>query len=194
MSKKFKIIRNILIGLLIVALLIVASVFFAVRFVIVPDYNKSGDLIGKEKREITSGEVFEMAKYLKDKQFVDNMMNFDSEAAKEALSVLIELETELGIAPDTTKKPASQKNPEDIIGNVDLDSKQSSAYKRIMATADADEISAGLAIIAKIDLEKINNFYKAGKTDEMKNYIKSVLTPSEISTSLKLYNKYKHLL
>ena len=53
---------------------------------------------------------------------------------------------------------------------------------------------AGMSIISKVDISKVNKLKNEGKTSELKSYIKSVLSPSEISTSLKLYNKYKHLL
>ena len=84
--------------------------------------------------------------------------------------------------------------PPKIPDEIKVSKEQQSAYDRIMAAASKEEIQAGMAIIAKVDISKVNALNSAGKTDEMKKYIKSVLTSSEISTALKLYRKYKHLL
>ena len=63
-----------------------------------------------------------------------------------------------------------------------------------MNEADKDEIALGMSILAKIDISKVNELRKQGKNSEIKEYLRSVLTPEEISAALKLYNKYKHLL
>jgi hypothetical protein len=68
------------------------------------------------------------------------------------------------------------------------------AYQRIMNEASKDEISVGMSIISKVDISKVNELRRQGKNSEIKAYLKSVLSSSEISTALKLYNKYKHLL
>ncbi len=65
---------------------------------------------------------------------------------------------------------------------------------RILAAATKEEIETGMAILMKVDLEKVKTLQEAGKTKELKTYIKSVLTKSEINKSVSLYNKYKHLL
>lgn len=72
--------------------------------------------------------------------------------------------------------------------------KQGTAYDRIMATASKEEIAAGMAILAKVDMGKVNALRSTGKTAELKKYITSVLTSSEIRTALRLYNKYAYLL
>lgn len=78
--------------------------------------------------------------------------------------------------------------------NQQIAKENTTAYQRIMDEASNDEISQGLAIISKVDISKVNQLRSQGKTSEAKAYIKSVLTPGEISAALSLYNKYKHLL
>lgn len=113
-------------------------------------------------------------------------------------------ETTVEAPPENTQKPdikeenpkapektaESPQNDADISGPIDT----KSAYQRIMNTASKEEISQGKAIIAKVDMSKVNALRKAGDTSQVKAYVKSVLTPGEISTAVTLYNKYKHLL
>ena len=94
-------------------------------------------------------------------------------------------------SPRPTPTPfAPPKIPDDI----KVSKEQQTAYDRIMAAASKEEIQTGMAIIAKVNMNKVNQLNGQGKTAELKKYIKSVLTSGEISTALKLYNKYKHLL
>lgn len=88
--------------------------------------------------------------------------------------------------------PAPAQQPQ--IQKSDVPKKHQTAYDRIMAAASKEEIQAGMAIIAKVNMSKVNSLQAAGKTSELKAYIKSVLSSGEISTALKLYRKYKHLL
>lgn len=73
-------------------------------------------------------------------------------------------------------------------------SNQGTAYERIMAAATKEDIAVGTAILSKVDMGKINSLRSTGKTKELKKYLKSVLTSSEIKTALRLYKKYSHLL
>ena len=95
--------------------------------------------------------------------------------------------------PAPTPAPTPFKPPE-IPKGVKVSKQQKTAYDRIMAAASKEEIQAGIAILSKVDMAKVNALNSAGNRKELKKYIKSVLTSSEISTSLKLYRKYKHLL
>ena len=98
------------------------------------------------------------------------------------------------IKEDSPKAPEkSNENPQnetDLSGPIDT----KGAYQRIMNTASKEEISQGKAIISKVDMSKVNALRKSGDTSQVKAYVKSVLTPGEISTAVTLYNKYKHLL
>ena len=91
-----------------------------------------------------------------------------------------------------TENVDNSENPDN--SNQQISKENTTAYQRIMGEASSDEISQGLAIISKVDVSKVNQLRSQGKTAEAKAYIKSVLTPGEISSALNLYNKYKHLL
>lgn len=95
---------------------------------------------------------------------------------------------------DTTAQPTAAPDKSVLISKSDVPAKKQSAYDRIMAAASKEEIQTGMAIIAKVNMGKVNSLQAAGKTSELKAYIKSVLSSGEISTALKLYKKYKHLL
>lgn len=113
--------------------------------------------------------------------------------------VFTQVETSHIATPIVTPTPAPTPVPTPFVppkipDEIKVSKEQQSAYDRIMAAASKEEIQAGMRIIAKVDMNKVNNLNKAGKKNELKAYIKSVLTSSEIATSLKLYRKYKHLL
>ncbi|MBE7015767.1 MAG: hypothetical protein E7417_02965 [Ruminococcaceae bacterium] len=93
--------------------------------------------------------------------------------------------------PTATNPPPQQFEP---LSKEDVPKKHQTAYDRIMAAASKEEIQAGMAIIAKVNMGKVNSLQSSGNTKELKSYIKSVLTSGEISTALRLYRKYKHLL
>ena len=157
-----------------------------------------------------------------DKQVIDNILNFDKQSAAEIMKAMTELDQESKQAeaenqggadtqsasdgnPDgETANPAenggdsgsssvtgeNQSNDPDISKPIDA----KGAYQRIMNTASKEEISEGMAIIAKVDIAKVNELRKTGDKSQVKAYVKSILTPEEISTAVTLYNKYKHLL
>lgn len=190
----------------VVIILIAATLF--VRFYVIPKYNSlsnSGELTGRD--------MVTFARYLTDGQLLKNIKNFNKDAAKEVLSVIEELDGEndgshensmslsgIWSKPLVNTTTAMQKvtpapeKVDEFIKNAELSQKELSAYERIMAAATPEEIRAGMAIIAKVDLAKVNSLQKQNKTVELKKYIKSVLTSAEISKSLSLYKKYKHLL
>lgn len=217
MSKK-KNVRQILLAILaaVIAFIIIvaAAGFCYYRFYIMPKYNEAVQQSRNNREELTNGDIFSFAKFFSDPQFLDNLKNFDKESAPEVLNILEELEEE-NPAPSSSPIPDGNSNNKssaastgkntnisadqlrettDAVGKTAESVNKKSAYDRIMAEADKDEIITGMEIISKIDISKINKLRSEGKTTELKTYIKSVLTPSEISTSLKLYNKYKHLL
>ena len=99
-------------------------------------------------------------------------------------------------ASTTTPSPSATNPPTQNvqISKSDVPKKHQTAYDRIMAAASKEEIQVGMAIIAKVNMGKVNSLQASGKNSELKAYIKSVLSSSEISTALRLYRKYKHLL
>ena len=147
--------------------------------------------------------ITDVVNTITDKQVIDNIVNFDKQSATEIMKAMNELEEEAELsaaAPDaqgggskTDSAANDGKNSvkEPVIpGNIDA----KGAYQRIMEEASKEEISEGMAIISKLDIAKVNELRQKGNTAEVKAYVKSVLTPGEISTAVTLYNKYKHLL
>lgn len=177
---------------IIAAILIIAVIgaYSYFKFVFVPKLS-GGDLDTSESDTISFTEV---AKELTDKQVIDNIINFDKQSASEMLSALNEIEQEVSATnpkeeTDNTKNADNKENTE-----VSVPAQGKTAYQRIMNEASKDEISTGMSIISKVDMSKVNELRRQGKTSEIKAYLKSVLSSSEISAALKLYNKYKHLL
>lgn len=207
MPKAKKILLNILAALIAFILVFAAAGFIFIRFYVMPKYNENAQL--ENRSELTGSDLADFAKYFTDKQLIANLKNFDRSAAKDVLEAMTEIAAE---------NPPQQENPSDWDSKLtdllrrasengknipssettqiaqNVPSSQQSAYDRIMAAADKDEISAGLAIISKIDVSTINSLQSQGKTEELKAYIREHLSSSEISVSLALYNKYKHLL
>lgn len=192
-KKKFlKVLLWVLISIAVLLIITALGVYSYFRFVVFPKIggfdSDSGDAIS----------FTEVAKELSDKQVIDNIINFDKQSASEMLSALNELEAEMQEA----EKGSNSKNTENSTKNSDnqkntaipAPAEGKTAYERIMNEASKDEISVGMSIISKVDMSKVNELRKQGKNSEIKAYLRSVLTSSEISTALKLYNKYKHLL
>ena len=98
--------------------------------------------------------------------------------------------------PTPTPKPTPKPTPAPKATAVPKKNevKGATAYERIMNAATKSEISAGMAILAKVNMGKVNQLRSQGKMGELKKYITSVLTSAEISKALQLYGKYKHLL
>lgn len=219
MPKAKKILLNILAALIAFILIFAAAGFIFIRFYVMPKYNENAQL--ENRSELTGSDIADFAKYFTNKQLIANLKNFDRSAAKDVLEAMTEIADEnppqqenpsdwdskltelLRRASENGKNVLSSKRTQitqsvppsettQIAQNVP--SSQQSAYDRIMAAADKDEISAGLAIISKIDVSTINSLQSQGKTEELKAYIREHLSSSEISVSLALYNKYKHLL
>ena len=207
MSKPKKIFLKILAAVIAFALVFSAIAIGFVYFYIIPQYNQYAKT--ENRSELTGKDVFHIALQFSDKQFIENVKNFDVSSAQDVLNAMVELDTEentaqipsetdniLGTLYPFTSQPndkPAQPTPVPEIPEKPTSSKQT-AYERIMETADKKEISSGLAIISKVDISKINELRSQGKTNELKAYIKSCLSPSEISTALSLYNKYKNLL
>lgn len=216
MSKIKYILLKILAAVIAFLLVLSIAAFVFLRFYVLPKYNKITE--NGVREEMTMGDIADFAKYFTDKQIINNLKNFDASSAKDTLNIMIELNDEVSedsgdenvwsssltsYADNIPQKSATQTNNadhkvprkseiEEIKNNVP--SSKQSTYEKIMNAADKNEISAGLAIISKIDMSKINSLRSQGKTAELKEYIKSRLSSSEISTALSLYNKYKHLL
>ncbi|MBS7298519.1 MAG: hypothetical protein KIG65_05500 [Eubacteriales bacterium] len=78
------------------------------------------------------------------------------------------------------------------------DKSGTTAYERIAAVATSQEMADGLAIISKLDMGYVASLMADGLTSseksELKKYVYSKLTSSEISRALQLYNKYKKYL
>lgn len=182
------------------------------NFVIIPKYNEQLSSGSKTGEKLSNKDLILFAKYITDKQLITNLVNIDKETAKDVLVAMLELEDEIPDEPEETPVPsmppvftqikrapiptpaATPYVPPEIPKEVEVTKEQQSAYDRIMASAKKEEILLGLSIISKIDIKKVVTLNSQGKKAELKAYLKSVLTSKEISDSLKLYRKYKHLL
>ena len=151
-------------------------------------------------------------------QLIENVKNFDGESAKEIFSILEEAEKETEDTegeddkasnnegqvskeeskeqPKTSSKPqkSNDKKPSGDQGKSTKKPEGATAEARIRSVASADEIADGMAILAKVDMGKVNSLRSSGKTKELKKYITSVLSGAEIRRALQLYSKYAHLL
>lgn len=188
MSKKKKFLKIFLWIITIIFGLFLAAVIGAYcyfHFYLIPKVSDNSDILGEGDISIS-----DVARDLSDKQIIDNILNFDKESASEMLTALNELETEIEGAQNDVKENVKPSDKD----SKSITSDGKNAYQRIMKEADKDDISEGLAIIAKVDISRVNELRKQGKNDEIKEYLKSVLTSGEISAALRLYNKYKHLL
>lgn len=157
---------------------------------------------------LSEKDLLSFAKYFTDRQVIDNVVNFDKDSAKDILEVMQESEEEPTPTPKVSKNvwnkritakvdavptptPTPTPQPEKETSKT---AEGTTAKERIMNAASDAEISAGLAILSKISMSKVNELRRAGKTAELKAYIKSVLTQDEINKALSLYKKYNHLL
>lgn len=209
-----KILLRTLVCLLAIALVITAAAYMLLRLYIIPKYNS---LLGEDaakSEKLTQQDMVNFAKYLTDKQVISNIVNFDKESAKDMLTVAEEIEQTSTAAPKKSTKSAWNKRVTQRVEALPTPApsptptpaptpspapeksqvKGDTAYERIMNTATKEEISAGMAILSKVDMGKVNALRSQGKTTELKKYIASVLSGSEIRKALSLYNKYKHLL
>ncbi|MDD6214978.1 MAG: hypothetical protein PUB42_07335 [Firmicutes bacterium] len=212
-----------LLSVLLAVIILSAVLGYAVfNLYIAPKYRQITAQSGSE-HSLSEKDLLSFAKFLTDKQFIDNLKNFDKESAKIILSTMYDLEAENAENPGNTEAdakvwdeaftadmkpietpsptppPKIKTPPADVKKAVEAagytpSASQKTAYDRITAAASEDEIAAGMAILSKISMSKINKLRAEGKNDELKAYIRSRLSSAEISTSLKLYNKYKHLL
>lgn len=209
-----KILLRTLVCLLVAALVITAAAYMLLRLYIIPKYNSLLGEDAAQSENLTQQDMVNFAKYLTDKQVISNIVNFDKESAKDMLTVAEEIEQTSTAAPKKSTKSAWNKRvtqrvealptpapsptptpaPSPSLVPEKSQVKGDTAYERIMNTATKEEISAGMAILSKVDMGKVNSLRSQGKTTELKKYIASVLSGSEIRKALSLYNKYKHLL
>lgn len=182
-NKFLKVLVWIILILLVISIFVAILGYLYLNFYIVPKINENTPEISDK---IT---VSDIAKELNDKQIIDNIINFDKDSVSYILSAVTELETEFEQENPTTD--SKTENNETV---QEIQKEGTTAYQRIMNEATKDEISLGTSILSKVSMAKVNELRKSGDTAALKAYIKSVLSPSEISEALKLYNKYKHLL
>lgn len=187
-NKFFKILLWIISILLIIAALVIILGYSYLKFFIIPKLNANTTEIADK---IT---VSDLTKEFSDKQIIDNIINFDKESASQMLTVITELEEEIKAENPEIDSKNGNKNNNEKTQEKPVSKEGTTAYQRILNEASKDEISLGTSIISKISMAKVNELRKSGDTAALKAYIKSVLSPSEISEALKLYNKYKHLL
>lgn len=209
-----KILLRTLVCLLAIALVITAAAYMLLRLYVIPKYNSLLGEDAAQSEKLTQQDMVNFAKYLTDKQVISNIVNFDKESAKDMLTVAEEIEQTSTAAPKKSTKSAWNKRVTQRVEALPTPApsptptpaptpspapeksqvKGDTAYERIMNTATKEEISAGMAILSKVDMGKVNALRSQGKTTELKKYIASVLSGSEIRKALSLYNKYKHLL
>ena len=163
------------------------------KFFLLPKINKNSDL-SSDKISVS-----DIAKDFSDKQIIDNIINFDKSSASDMLSVINEIDDEnssekTDASSGNNTQNTDKSNTETGTVTKEVTKENTTAYQRIMNEASKDEVSEGLSIMSKISMSKVNELRKSGDTAALKAYIRSVLSPSEISEALKLYNKYKHLL
>lgn len=185
-NKFLKVLVWIISILLIIAVLVIVLGYSYLKFFIIPKLNANTTEIADK---IT---VSDLTKEFSDKQIIDNIINFDKESASQMLTVITELEEE--IKAENPEIDSKNGNNNEKTQEKTVSKEGTTAYQRILNEASKDEISLGTSIISKISMAKVNELRKSGDTAALKAYIKSVLSPSEISEALKLYNKYKHLL
>jgi hypothetical protein len=193
-NKFLKVLLWIIAVLVILAVITVICAYSYFKFVFMPKL--SGE--NPDFSEDNAISFTEIAKELSDKQVIDNIINFDKQSASEMLSAMNELNEEMQNQDTKTDSNGKTNNNEKTNSKSDAElsvpAEGKTAYQRIMNEASKDEISVGMSIISKVDISKVNELRRQGKNSEIKAYLKSVLSSSEISTALKLYNKYKHLL
>ncbi len=184
-NKFLKVLIWIISILLVIALALIIAGYSYLKFFIMPrinDNTENGDKIS----------ILEITKDLSDKQIIENIMNFDKDSVSEMLGIITELEQEnISQNPNAnnTENTGGEKEPDTTVSK-----EGTTPYERIVNEASKEEVSQGAAIMSKINMSKVNELRKSGDTAALKAYIKSVLSSSEISAALRLYNKYKHLL
>ena len=185
--------------LVIIAVVVALAIYSYLQFYFLPKFNEN---VVTDNDKIS---VADIAKDFGDSQIIGNIINYDKQSASEMLNLIDEIDSEEKAAEQETT-PSEKNNSEktDSKANTTTDGEKtenapasaegSTARERIMNAASKEEISQGAAILSKISMSKVNELRKSGDTAALKAYIKSTLSSSEISTALKLYNKYKHLL
>lgn len=206
LGKFKKIVIRSLAAILIFAAAAAVAGYLLIKLYIIPKYNAALGETAAQGELLSEKDLLGFAKYFTDRQVIDNIVNFDKDSAKELLTAMQESEEEPTQTPiaskdawnkritakiDAVPTPTPTPQPEKETPKT---AEGSTAKERIMNAASDAEISAGLAILSKISISKVNELRRAGKTAELKAYIKSVLTQAEINKALSLYKKYNHLL
>ena len=98
---------------------------------------------------------------------------------------------------EQTQKEEDVQNKETVPATPDSD-RGKSAYEKISNVATSEEMADGLRIISKLDAAYIVSLAKDGLTvpekQEILKYVRTILTPEEISRALELYRKYEKYL
>lgn len=220
-GKMKKIILRTLAGIIIFILLIVAAAYMFLNFYFIPKYNEALGDDAAQSEQLTQKDLWDITKNLANKQAIENIVSFDKNSAKDLLSAAKEIEADITSEDSPAPKksdfgknawskkviaraeaiptPTPTPTPTPVAPKPTAVPKKSqvkgaTAYERIMNTATKEEIRVGSAILAKVNMGKVNQLRSQGKMGELKKYIKSVLTSAEISKALQLYGKYRHLL
>lgn len=98
---------------------------------------------------------------------------------------------------EQTQKEEDVQNKETVPATPGSD-RGKSAYEKISNVATSEEMADGLRIISKLDAAYIVSLAKDGLTvpekQEILKYVRTILTPEEISRALELYRKYEKYL
>ena len=117
----------------------------------------------------------------------------DENLRKEVDSFVVEME-DAGILDNAqVEEYREQKEPQAMPEKTPSPAKPMTLMDKVKAAMTADEFAFAMSMYSKVDTGYIlSNIY----TDRpaVKKYLKSVLTSSEISKSLAIYNKYSYLL
>lgn len=177
---KKKIIWTVLASLLALFLVVALAVWAAMEFYFLPKVNEN---IPTESK-ITTAEALDLAKYFADPDILETIKNFDKETVAGMVSVIEEIEKEMGEEPPK-KTPKPTKQPE---------TSEKSAYDKIMESATEEEIKNGMAVIKKINMAEANKRYREGGIKALKRYVITTLSKSDLDTAVELYRKYEDLL
>lgn len=201
----------------IIAALIVAAIagYIIFKTVLLPKYTAQlaaqgqGEIAKIVEENANLGAFASLGSLLADSDVMNFIQNIDRESAKSVIEVLETLGDELPVSqpqnksdewqvhrlvpipsPTNTPNPSPTPSPEP-----EAPQSSQSAYNRIASVATADEIAEGLRIIAKLDIGYVTSRTAGGLTSaeksEIMQYVKTVLTPAEISRAWELYCKYK---
>lgn len=221
MSKSRKVIKTFTVIIASLIILAVAAVL-AMRFVVLPKISQKlqssgrGELAALVDQNNNFGSFAMFGKLFADKGMIEFVTNLDGESASSVVDLIETIDEEISV--ESTPAPTSTPTPWVVEDNRNIPrqtpsptprapkatlppqmpKEANSAYDRIARAASDKEMSDGATIISKLDMGYVASLVAGGLTvkekEELKKYVYSKLTKSEIKRALELYNKYKKYL